>query len=316
MPLLQVFSALFSTLLCFSLCAETVAPEQLLNQLLEEQRFEELLAEDFPEELQETESKDNAEKKLSSSISIGGSGDASDTKTYFINALIGVNSSLAILAGATQTTGAVIDEVDPSSTAVNIGASLKFSENWKITGYYDRWGQSESLISQGAVARISFNSENWSAGLVGSYKRIDLRTNNNSANTFSSQLGGHFGFYGFAPFSFALSHSTYQYKDDVTRLSSDIARFFVPLTVISLSSSFLDRQSAASVSWSRAWFWLELSGSKSVSAVDKTTSTGSMLRVGADYFDHWSFEIEAGQSKNSSAPTATGFGGFVATYLF
>lgn len=207
-----------------------------------------------------------------SSINVDLGSDEQGNKSSAVSVVLAGNNDKEFLFGFGSSQ--VITGTDPvNSNFAYFGLAKKASDNWKFSGMFEYSGLKDAFTMLSASAPIRFKQNNYYMEAVPAIRSIRLTTvNNRKANISSSALGLKAGVFIGDHFRLSGSTYSYSYSHDVSKLATFASsRFFNEKTLI-LSTGLLKRSTNVEAGLDFTSFSVSLGKSRSVSAIDNSTS--------------------------------------------
>ena len=234
-----------------------------------------------------------AENKSSISVEIGR--DEQGNK----NSLVAVNLALDDEKNALFGFGK--SEVPTSNELINsnlfyFGVSKKQSKNWKVTGMMEYAGQKDFFTTFSLSAPIRYSQNDYFLEVIPGWRNITLNTNFKKKVLISSQtLGLKAGLYAGEHFRVSGSVYSFTYNRNVAALSSPVIYNLFNDKTLSLSGGLLSKSYNLETGLDYDSFSWSLGSSRSISAIDNSSS--DYIYTTFDYIlsDKWSVGLLYGK---------------------
>lgn len=242
-------------------------------------------------------------------VGFGFSGDSANSSFTF-NGQVALGGHFEVFADHTRNSG----DANSSANATSIGGHFIFNPNWSLRAFYDRWGQTGSLISRGGNGSLNWAGRHLALGISGGFKQISAEFQNATRTNDFDYIGGSLSVF-LGRYALTFSHTEYYYETDMSVLNTDTAQASLPLSILSLGSSFLDRQTSLALGFQKDVYWLDLEFVRAIGAVDKLTAKSFQLILGGNVSLNWDVETHLGHT-TIGADQSSLFGGMSFTYYW
>ena len=226
--------------------------------------------------------------------------DSDDGQNSYLYTNLGVLKNHRISFGyglQDETVSTSEEELD--STTYLVGYSYYSERRFQLGAEYEKWGETDKIITETYSVSISFNIAMLSVSVSPQFRNITVYTNSQCSGDIDSEaLEVELGLFPSDSWSLSASYSSYDYSQNRTRLLSCVDPAELYLVVARLQTVAFDNQRSLGFEYYLDTETYGLKWAQDESAIDGEVTRGIQTYLTTDALNDWSITVLLGAQEN------------------